>query len=198
MEIKEFFIKLDKAGKKEEIEELFNKLNIERKYQKNKDEYPSLEFNITKDEIEILKKEKFITTDNNLNVSLSKKSDLSTLEKLLFAVVWKNGDLPKIKHIISGIYGEESTGKVFNQFGKHLCNNEELIIDQHVLRAYIYKGKDKIIEKIDDKVFDEYSNEYKEWINNNPLFKENKDLMDDILFAIGKKIKPEKKSKGKK
>jgi hypothetical protein len=193
MDIKEFFIKLDKVEKKKEIEELFKELNIERKFQKNKDEYPSLEFNITKDEIEILKGEGFITNDNNLNVSLSKKHDLSTLEKLLFAVIWKNGDLPKIKHIISGIYGEESAGKVFNQFGRHLCNKNELIIDQHVLRAYIYYKENNIIEKV-DKIFDEYSNEYKKWINNNEIFKENKDLMDDILFAIGRKIKTRKKS----
>ena len=203
MEIKEFFIKLDEVEKKEEIEELFKELNIEPKYQKNKDEYPNLEFNITKDEIEILKRDEFITNDNNLNASLSKKPCLSTLEKLLFAVIWKNGDLPKIKHIISGILGipvykangKESAFKVFNQFGKYLRDKDELIIDQHVLRAYIYFKEGKIIEKIDVKVLDKYSNGYKEWINKKDVFKENKDLMDDILFAIGKKIKPRKKTK---
>ena len=191
MDIREFFKELDKVEKKEEIEKLFNKLNIESKYQKKKKEYPNLEFNITKDEIEILKGKEFITTENNLNISLSKKQNLSTLEKILYALIWKNGDLPKIKHIISGIYGKESTGKVFNQFGKHLCNNEELIIDQHVLRAYIYYKEGNIIKKIGDKVFNKYSNDYKTWINKRKIFKENKNLMDDYLFAIGKKLKEE-------
>jgi len=190
MDIKEFFKKLDKVEKKEEIEELFNKLNIEPKYQKDKKKYPDLKFNINTDEIKELKDKGYIT-NNNLNVSLSEKN-LTTLEKLLYALIWKNGELSRIKPIVSGICGEEtSTGKVFNQFGKHLCNNEELIIDQHVLRAYIYYKEGNIIKKIGDKVFNKYSNDYKTWINKRKIFKENKNLMDDYLFAIGKKLKEE-------
>jgi hypothetical protein len=54
-------------------------------------------------------------------------------------MAWKNNDLKKLKHIIEGIKDEneyKKTGIVFYQFGKHLRNIGEPIIDQHVLRAF--------------------------------------------------------------
>jgi hypothetical protein len=185
-----FFVDLVSAKNENEIICLFKKYNLNR-MEKNK--YPDLGFSINSDEIQILKNNGIIDSENNLNVSLAKNEDLTTMEKLFYAIIWKNGDLVKVKHIISGICGEKSTGKVFNQFGRHLSDKNELIIDQHVLRAYIcYKNK-IIIKDIKDKHYDSYLSDYKKWIENNMLFKSNKSLIDEILFAIGKEMKPKRK-----
>ena len=71
--------------------------------------------------------------------------------KLLYSIIWKNGDLLKVKHIIQGIleseienvdnndkeFVEKQDSLVFYQFGKYLTKkNNEPIIDQHVVRAF--------------------------------------------------------------
>jgi hypothetical protein len=183
---KMFFNELIQLKNKNELINLFDKYNIKRRDRKK---YPDLEFNINVDEIVSLKNSGIITSEDNLNELLPKNEKLTSLEKLFYAVMWKNGDLVKIKHIISGICGENTTSKVFNQFGKYLRNKEELIIDQHVLRAYIFYKDGNIIKDIKDKHYDLYFNDYKTWINNNNLFKMNKILIDELLFGIGKKMK---------
>ena len=69
------------------------------------------------------------------------RSDANPLEKLLYAIVWKNGDLLKLRHVIHGIVDSDvgrkgKNGVVFYQFGKHLSKLGKPIIDQHVLRAF--------------------------------------------------------------
>jgi len=187
--LKIFFNDLIKSENKEALEKLFDKHNIKRK---DKNTYPDLEINISLEEIKILKEKSIITNENDLNTSLAKNTDLTPLEKLLYAVIWKNGDLIKIKHIISGIYGKSTTGKVFNQFGRHLRNKDEPIIDQHVLRAYIYYISDEIIKDINNKHFDQYANSYKEWINQNKVLKMNMNLTDELLFGVGRMLKLKK------
>jgi hypothetical protein len=55
-------------------------------------------------------------------------------------MVWKNGDLKKLKHIANGIADAKETSDnyndapVFYQFGKYLTDKENHpIIDQHVI-----------------------------------------------------------------
>jgi len=192
----EFFNDLTLSKSKEDLLNLFIKFNINRR---NRDKYPDLEINISLEEIKKLEENSIITNENNLNVLLAKKTDLTTLEKLLYAVVWKNGDLIKIKHIISGIYGNAgTTGKVFNQFGRFLSNKDELIIDQHVLRAFIYFKDKEIIKNINNKHFDLFTNDYKNWIYKNDVYKNNKNIIDELLFEVGKKIKSNKGEKNRK
>jgi hypothetical protein len=88
----------------------------------------------------------------------------------MYSLIWKNGDLLKIKHIISGILGEviidnnhteieveennktdENSPLVFNQFGKYLNDKVEPIIDQHVIRAFaVYKAKYNVDSEINE------------------------------------------------
>ena len=182
----DFFKELTLSKNREDLENLFGKYNISGR---NREKYPDLIFNINFDEIKELKSKGIITKDNNINSSFPEKDNLTTLERLFYAVMWKNGDLVKVKHIISGICGESTTSKVFNQFGKHLSNKEEVIIDQHVLRAFIFYKDGNVIRDIKNKHYDIYFNDYKIWIEKSNLFKNNKNIIDELLFGIGKNMK---------
>jgi|694.fasta_scaffold35052_7 hypothetical protein len=110
--------------------------------------YPQLKFSITADDIKSLKGAKFLEEDGSLSLNCANENILKTpLEKLLFSVLWKNGDLGKEKHITDGIIGNrdnvrvtDEKGLVFYYFGKHLNQKINPIIDQHVIRAFmLYK-----------------------------------------------------------
>src|SRR5690606_32497026 len=105
-------------------------------------------------------------------------SSADPLAKLLYSVLWKNGDLLKVKHIIEGIVSEEiddkENGLVFYQFGKYLAKMPgEPIIDQHVLRAFgAYKAngdKEKLkrLKRLSLITIKEKKliYEYKSWLN---------------------------------
>jgi hypothetical protein len=81
------------------------------------------------------------------------------LINLLYAVIWKNGDINKVKHIYTGVINSDishvnsnetdvdiTKAIVFKQFGAFLSNsNSNPIIDQHVLRAFsFYLGGNEI------------------------------------------------------
>ena len=181
-----FFDDLKSSTNKDFLVGLFQKYELERK---DKKLYPDIKFNITVNEIEILKQNGYITEDYFFDSGLSKRKELSSLEKLLYSIIWKQGDLKKEKHIISGICGKNTVRKVFNQFGKYLNDKNEPIIDQHVVRAYIYFKEKIIIDDIKDKHIKIYSDECIKWIKNYDLFKIDKNLLDELLFSFGKKIK---------
>ncbi len=165
-----------------------------------------MNFEISKDDLE----------DIHLNSEQSFADIISSniktpLEKLFYAVAWKQGDINKYKHIIKGIKeskleeSNQTQALTFYQFGKYLSDRQnQPIIDQHVLRAYIfynYQGNDskevtKILknEELTSKHI-EHIKEYKNWIiklskkfpkdsQEDFLFK-----VDRILMALGKAIK---------
>lgn len=154
--------------------------------------YPMIDFDIDfkENDITILK----IIQEENFQNNLK-----TPLEKLFYAILWKQGDLTKIKHIIKGMKGDKvESALIFHQFGKFLSNKNEPIIDQHVLRAFTFF----------DKEFEKYRNisevtvvhqdliqSYKNWILKTFEIKENKDnkvqlyKVDRILFLLGKFIK---------
>lgn len=173
------------------------------KYRIDDKVYPPLKFKITKEEINNLKENGLITADN----VLTDISNTDPLTKLLYSVLWKNGDLKKVKHIIEGIISgqanEKESGLVFYQFGKYLSKNlGEPIIDQHVLRAFgVYhaNGDREKIERLKrlsviTRKEKELIDRYKLWLRTD-LTKElrNNDNysyhVDKILFAVGKSIK---------
>jgi hypothetical protein len=61
------------------------------------------------------------------------------LTKLLAAVLWKNGDIHKVQHLIDGITGREGDrtpySLVFKQYGASLADHHQPIVDQHVLHG---------------------------------------------------------------
>lgn len=200
-----------KAKTVSEIEEIPNKMKIPIKNRMNVDSYPKIEFSINQKEIQSLIDKKII--DENLNFTEYIASNLKDpLAKILYATVWKNGDLKKVKHIIKGIIDSENEisdqneALVFYQFGKYLTKTQgQPIIDQHVIRSFaIFSSSDKIsIEKLRklevlNKTHKKLINEYKLWLTSDHLKQELRNennytyYIDKLLFATGKTIKFQK------
>lgn len=133
---------------------------------------------------------------------------VTPLEKFFYSALWKNGDLPKLPHLVNGIKGEPNNAQAvtFYHFGKFLAQPEENpIIDQHVIRAYkLVTTKDpiddallKVIGKsglLSPKDSDT-CNKYITWVkhqheacpheNRIRLFQ----IVDDVMFAFGRMIR---------
>jgi hypothetical protein len=175
----------------------------------NREKYPALKLSISTAEIDALKQEGVLTEANEFNEKLS-AGKMTALEKLLYATAWKQGDLPKIVHIVEGIHAVGSTvtrgdgdSQVFHQFGRHLADRNEPIIDQHVLRGFkLWKHFDATEQQTTSirklNVLNKESrwiNEYKNWLKTASLTAElRQDVdhvmnIDSVLFALGKTIK---------
>ena len=204
---------------KEDVQKIFKKISkaksikdlidieesFDAKYKIKVEKNPEISFKIIKSELdsidsEIIKK----------GFSFDKIKLKTPLEKLFYAMAWKQGDLPKLKHIVQGISDSENdvydenrnSGFVFYQFGRYLTKKiGEPIIDQHILRSFIvYKqiNKDKEVinnylklESISKKHI-KWIKEYKKWlVSLNKNFKEDNYTyyIDRVLFALGKSIK---------
>ena len=106
--------------------------------------FPRLEIHITREQLQNLKETKVIMSDNGFSTELaSGKSSggykLNDLEKLLYSMLWKQGDLGKERHIVSGIFEnnrDKRHGHVFHEFGRYLANKNDYIMDQHTLRFF--------------------------------------------------------------
>ena len=195
------FEEIEKATSIEETEKLIcDRHKIHKIIEKSKTLYPRIDFSLTPKEIQELTKSRFLDEEGNLFDDTSKYKCLCPLTKLLYSIVWKNGDLKKIKHVVQGIKksDEKKDGLVFYNFGKFLTKTGHPIIDQHVLRAFaIFKTKENDCEKIEklrkkDKFNDPSLIEcYKKWIQSLKLDNSNKNLyhIDKLLFALGKTIK---------
>ena len=178
------------------------------------EDYPKIEFSISISEIQSLLENELIDRDLKLAKNISSKIN-DPLSKLLYAIVWKNGDLKKIRHIIKGILNSESENDdqeealVFYQFGKYLTKIPgQPIIDQHVIRAFaVYNSKDisrmkslRQIQKL-DKDHNDFIKWYKEWLVSDALTTELRREtdysyhIDKLLFATGKTIKTQVKKK---
>lgn len=192
------FKEIESAKSYLELEDYCKKLKkeIPDKYFLNEKKFPQIGFTISEQDI----------LDLGKNFSLTKKiteEKHSPLEKLLLAILWKNGDFGKELHIIEGIIGnkslvEKTTGHVFYQFGKRLNDPEnQPIVDQHILRAFLYykNPKDEILRMGQlQKKHAKDIERYVEWIKERTSTisgdkKEILFLIDKILFALGKYIK---------
>lgn len=181
----------------------------------NRKDYPELRLSINSDEIATLVADGLLTDMGEFHPRISARA-LSPLEKLLYSVVWKNGDLAKVTHIVEGVRGvladtarKNGPGQVFHQFGRHLADKREPIIDQHVLRGFLLWRADRNDEKKMDAIRritllnNQTSgiNDYKSWLKTErfePQLKESADYLvhiDRTLFALGKTIKLSKSAK---
>ncbi|WP_187264469.1 hypothetical protein [Pontibacter beigongshangensis] len=205
--VKEIFTKIEQANSIEQINNIVSETAELWKNRMDEISYPKIVYNITRSEIEELKKNNIITEDGKLSEEIS-SGELDPLTKLLYAIVWKNGDLKKVKHIIQGITSEQDDNKddglVFYQFGKYLTKTiGEPIIDQHVIRAFgVFSSmsNDSEIKRlrrlsIITKKEKAYIYAYKEWLNSSVLKEDLKNIkdysyyIDKVLFAVGKTIK---------
>lgn len=140
-----------------------------------------------------------IIKDDVLNSSMMK----TQIEKLLYAVLWKQGDLSKIKHIIEGVenkgsISDKKSGMIFYQFGRHLSNPIEPIIDVNVLYAYAhYRGDITALTTngiSTAKKGNDLAKDYIEWFKDVTEDEvDHKFMVDRIMFAVGKHIKSENK-----
>lgn len=191
----------------DELKTKADKLNLPLYAHLKSERYPKITFNITKEEIQELCDNQILDKNNLLTEDAPKKFD--TVSKLLYALVWKNGDLKKIKHIVQGVldsHNDDDTkddGLVFYQFGKYLSKTKgQPIIDQHVIRAFgVYKTKNTEqfckLQSL-NKTHKSIINEYKEWLISEEIpegLKSNIEYsyyIDRLLFALGKTIKHKK------
>jgi len=200
--ISTLFEELEKCTDIGQVDTLLEEFKIDKRYYLNTKAYPQLQFNISKEEIESF------VTKNILNETFAIDDDgkkMDTATKLLYAILWKQGDLKKISHILKGIMDlehAEKHGAVFHQFGKHLRTKEEPIVDQHVLRAfgiYLNSGNENEAFRIRkmaqlesrDKGLIE---DYKQWLNNKLNQRLRRQVnyryhVDKLLFAVGKSVK---------
>ena len=162
--------------------------------------YPRIKFILSKQEIESLIDSQRI---DNSNHRLSGNFVPETpMEKLLYSVIWKQGDISKIGKIVEGIKGSQNTGDkvVFYYFGRHLADKNNPIIDQHVIRAFkCYKCHVDAcnLKILSRKLNDEDISKYIDWIGKVKIVEKIsgsvKDdaiyIIDKILFALGKTIK---------
>jgi hypothetical protein len=184
--------------------------------EKNKpqDKFPRLNFRISADDVNELKKREILTEDFRLNKKLangqlSNGVSLSALEKLLYAILWKKGDLGKEKHLLDGVAEIKTVkgpGIVFNNFGSFLSGRVPYILDQHTVRCFavyaavdgdVTKARGIEILKIENPWHKELIQGYEEFYSS--LEKRNIPdretffyEIDRLLFGLGKLIKTRK------
>jgi len=180
------------------------------KWQMDRSKYPELQFKLTAEDIRSLKADK---VDEDLRLHADLSANLKTpLEKLLYALAWKNGDLQKVGHIIKGAIDVGATsltngpGQVFRQFGRHLADAAESIVDQHVLRAFelyeLYKKSNTpspddvtaIRKKINWDKDVACIKRYKAWLKTQFSERQRSEPgyvvnLDMVLFALGRAVK---------
>jgi hypothetical protein len=213
-QIKGIFKQIENATSIEELKSIENQDQYaylkDKKFNIPESKYPRLDISLTKEDITSLKEKNFLDKDGVLCKSIATKNDLLTplspLEKLLYSILWKNGDLGKEKHIHDGVIGrdDKKNALVFYYFGKHLAEKSNPIIDQHVIRAWkSFKAvndesqnfEEKLGEKDVTRKDKEVCEDYIDWQNKIKM-KIKKDVhidfayyVDRLLFALGKYLK---------
>ena len=203
----------------EDLNAIPKKFDFEKLFTKNMpgEKFPRLRFRITDKEVNDLTQmgmlsEKMQLSPNLASGMLENGKKLTPLEKLLYAVLWKNGDLGKENHLISGILGNEHRqkfGTVFYEFGGYLSGKNHYILDQHTLRCFaVYESPEETIASARTlELIDGTNKEHIYWIGSYKKFYEDicKNIdcdksdflyfVDRLLFAAGKLIKLSKKRK---
>lgn len=203
--MRELFEKASKAKSLQELDMIINQESgISSIISEFEDKYPDFDLTVQNEEVDRLIAQGIINADHTINLSGEYK--FSTFEKLLLAVLWKNGHITRIQPILDGITGvrksESSFGVIFRQFGRSLTDPDEPIVDQHVLRAFCtfgdiseVKGRKEVPRKTAFKDSDqELINAYREWFKN--ILQEVptqekvtfKYRLDKLLFAVGKRL----------
>lgn len=210
--VAEVFEQIRRAATDKALEDIVNNNPLLKQNKMSEKTYPPIRFFVSLSEIEDLQRTGVLDREGRLTSALNGES-MSALEKLLFAIVWKNGDLGKERHIVKGIQlangvptgGIQDRGLVFSQFGKYLSDRNHPIIDQHVMRSFsLYKkcgdAASDEISKIrrkssfvkEDKVM---ISAYEEWLESDELQLSLRQLsgykfyIDKVLFALGRHLK---------
>ena len=131
---------IEKAGTIAELKEIWDH-DIFKGLSAHAPKYPRLTIRLSQNEFQEL--EELALNGLHLDKSLAggRKQDdtlLTPLEKLLFAFIWKQGDLPKLRLLVAGMKEKpikKTERIVLYEFGKYLLNMNSFILDQHTLRC---------------------------------------------------------------
>lgn len=184
--------------------------NIEKTVLNFEKKYPRFTLTVRPEDVDDLKKSHEVIDANHI-INLNSTYGFTTLEKLLLAILWKNGHINRVQPVLDGIVGEQKStteyGVILRQFGKSLADPTEPIIDQHVLRAYCeygdlsdVKGRKKVplgtaMKESDQELIDSYRKWLKKILASVPDVDRTEFLyrIDKILFAIGKELTAKQK-----
>lgn len=178
------------------------------------EKFPRIRLRLEPHEMDALKQSGVIEDDLCLtsklaNGVLPNGQPMTTLEKLLYSVLWKNGDLGKEHHIVAGVLEQDvhqKTGTVFYEFGGYLSGRNNFIIDQHTLRCFAVaceKGE-AVTQARRLELIDRNHQKHAAWIKSYVAFYEEiqkgKNMpvsdylyeVDRLLFGAGKLIKLQK------
>lgn len=175
----------------------------------DRDKYQKIPFHISKEEIQGLLGSGILegvkSDDKNDIYIIDNIKITDPLTKLLYALAWKQGDLLKIRQIVNGILSDEDDLKkensiVFKQFGKYLSRDNQPIVDQHVVRAFVFR-KEPTEKNLQFEIANsptiyqlEYANKYITYVTDLAKSKKHntRDFytkVDEILFLLGKFLK---------
>ena len=202
---KNLFAELEKCENLRSLEDFLQASNLEKEVKAFYEKYPAFDFRLTPNDITELRNSGVITETNTLNPDTFPKDSLA---RLLAAVLWKNGDIKKVQHLIDGVLGiQEDRSEyslVFKQYGASLANSAEPIVDQHILRAFeiysletyfeevVEKSRSKSLFKTKDRPL---LNKYRAWfaqlLSTVPLSERSRysEVIDKVIFIHGKAIK---------
>lgn len=207
--VREVFKEIGEAESIQDLQGVLDKCKIPKKNAMDSVTFPEILFDIQPEEIQSLVARGMLTSDLDFSGNISEKIT-DPLTKLLYATVWKNGDIKKIKRIIQGVVPQKGgenrreEALVFTQFGKYLTKRGgEPIVDQHVIRAFaMYQGSDDISQY---RKMELLKNEhgpliqaYKDWLRSDELTEKLRATagyvyhIDQLLFAVGKTVKMKK------
>lgn len=129
----------------------------------------------------------------------------SELEKLLYALSWKQGDVQKLRHIHEGLTanGDEppDAGMTFWYFGKHLRDPSlNPIVDRNVIAAFAVFNKEKdhsrfkklnvLSKRKDAEIIRAFVHWYRHSLAKDVRSnKQALSLVDDIIFCLGKRYR---------
>ena len=178
---------------------------------------------------------KFLTDDGHLVETLNDELEKCPLALLLYSILWKNGDRNKFGPIMHGLDNRKldkekhkedfeklanvrtNGSYVFYQFGKHIRDRREPIVDQHTIRAHellrilnpdgperispdlVEKHRDKLksLTKINQTQYCDYLS----WVDmaipnsgDEPRPVALLSLLDKVMFTLGKSISATKKN----
>lgn len=178
--VREVFERIENAVNGDEKNNIFSVYNLQAI---DREKVSEIKFSISRDEIKDLTSEGLLKLENDRYTFTSKiaddSSERTTLEKLLYAIIWKQMDLGKEARIIDGIMGKELPKRtyVFHQFGKFLNDHSEPIIDRNVLKCF------KICKRSENP--DDYINWVKSIVKKGVFTATD---IDEILLQLGRSL----------
>jgi hypothetical protein len=182
------------------------------------DKFPRMELRLTTEEMGQLKDIGVLDAELKLSPALAKGEleggpKLTALEKLLYSVLWKNGDLGKERHIVEGVNGnaqDQKSGIVFYEFGGYLQGRNTFIMDQHTLRCFAVAACDGSENQLNQarrlELINGHNDQHQSWMSAYKKFYERLEQrmpgsaadylyeVDRLFFGAGKLIKLTKKT----